>query len=237
MTSKYGKLGLLLVVFSISWPSSARRQVSRKRSRPAVQTSSPIRVRAPVDADGESCQRFLKSRKSQVKAMQGPRQFAMNPDLEWMCEDPKNFCIFRDWGGYVEEFKAFSHDLREAHCNVVILGECNSSCSTYLLAALPPGRVCASPKAKLGFHEAYFDPEWTRGVKTLVPGGTQALLDSFHEDQGRLKEWFIAHRSVEMQYLRGREMAERVNTCPSFTSALPTQPNPTYATEPPVAAR
>ena len=78
--------------------------------------------------------------------------------------------ITRDFGGYVEEYKARYERIRENGERVIIDGICNSAC-TLVLGIVPLQRICVTPRASLGFHQAYFDKRWTAGVKvtsTLV---------------------------------------------------------------------
>ncbi len=72
--------------------------------------------------------------------------------------------ITRDLGGYVDQYKTKYARVRDASERVVIDGICNSAC-TLLLGMVPLSRVCVTPRASLGFHQAYYDKRWTAGQK------------------------------------------------------------------------
>ena len=62
--------------------------------------------------------------------------------------------ITRDHGGYVEEYKAKYERIRQNGERVIIDGICNSAC-TLVLGIVPNNRICVTPRASLGFHQAY----------------------------------------------------------------------------------
>ena len=64
--------------------------------------------------------------------------------------------ITRDHGGYVDQYKARYAKLRDSGERVIIDGICNSAC-TLVLGIVPLNRICVTPKASLGFHQAYYD--------------------------------------------------------------------------------
>src|SRR5262245_45088590 len=64
--------------------------------------------------------------------------------------------ITRDFGGYVDQYKAKYEKLRDKGERVIIDGICNSAC-TLVLGIVPLNRICATPRASLGFHQAYYD--------------------------------------------------------------------------------
>src|SRR3982751_910137 len=61
--------------------------------------------------------------------------------------------ITRDHGGLVDEYKAKYTRIRVKGDRIVIDGICNSAC-TLLLGLVPLNRVCVTPRASLGFHQA-----------------------------------------------------------------------------------
>src|SRR5262245_12084470 len=71
--------------------------------------------------------------------------------------------ITRDHGGYVEEYKAKYKRVREKGERVIIDGICNSAC-TLVLGIVPMNKICVTPRASLGFHEAYYDKAFTFGI-------------------------------------------------------------------------
>src|ERR1700758_1665842 len=86
--------------------------------------------------------------------------------------------ITRDHGGYVEEYKAKYKKIRDNGERVIIDGICNSAC-TLVLGIVPLNRVCVTPNASLGFHEAYYDKSFTLGVKITSAAGTADLVSYY----------------------------------------------------------
>ena len=72
--------------------------------------------------------------------------------------------ITRDHGGYVEEYKAKYKQIRDRRERVVIDGICNSAC-TLVFGIVPLNKICVTPKASIGFHQAYYDKAFTFGIK------------------------------------------------------------------------
>ena len=79
--------------------------------------------------------------------------------------------IARDFGGFVEEYKAKYAKVRDRGERVIIDGICNSAC-TLVLGIVPLNRICATPRASLGFHQAYYDKRWTAGLRVTSVAGT-----------------------------------------------------------------
>ena len=79
--------------------------------------------------------------------------------------------ITRDRGGYVAEYKAKYQRIRDHHERVIIDGICNSAC-TLVFGIVPMNKICVTPRASLGFHQAYYDKAFTFGIKvTPLPRG------------------------------------------------------------------
>src|SRR5580692_3685098 len=72
--------------------------------------------------------------------------------------------ITSDHGGYVTEYKAKYERIRDRHERVIIDGICNSAC-TMVLGIVPMNKICVTPRASLGFHQAYYDKAFTFGIK------------------------------------------------------------------------
>ena len=83
--------------------------------------------------------------------------------------------ITRDHGGYVEEYKAKYKRVRERGERVIIDGICNSAC-TLVLGIVPMNKICVTPRASLGFHQAYYDKAFTFGIKVTSAEGTSDLM-------------------------------------------------------------
>ena len=78
--------------------------------------------------------------------------------------------ITRDHGGYVEEYKAKYKRIRDRKERVIIDGICNSAC-TLVFGIVPMNKICVTPKASVGFHQAYYDKAFTFGIKVTSIGG------------------------------------------------------------------
>ena len=121
--------------------------------------------------------------------------------------------ITRDFGGYVEEYKAKYNRIRDNGERVVIDGICNSAC-TLVLGIVPMNRICVTPRASLGFHQAYFDKRWTAGVKVTSIAGTAELMTVY---PAPVKDWLARQGGLtpQMKKLRnGPDLWAIVNPCP-----------------------
>ena len=78
--------------------------------------------------------------------------------------------ITRDHGGYVEEYKTKYKRIRDAGERVVIDGICNSAC-TLVFGIVPMNKICVTPRASVGFHQAYYDKAFTFGIKVTSSAG------------------------------------------------------------------
>jgi len=124
-----------------------------------------------------------------------------------------DYRITRDFGGDVEEYKAKYAQLRDAGERVIIDGICNSACGL-VLGIVPLNRICATPRASMGFHEAYFDKRWTAGVRVTSYAGTAELMSIYPET---VKEWIELHGGLtaEMKHLKnGTELWAIIDPCP-----------------------
>ena len=122
------------------------------------------------------------------------------------------FIIRGDHGGYVEEYKEKYHRWRDKGRRVVIDGVCNSAC-TLVLGIVPLNRICATPRASLGFHKAYYG-SFSFGIKITSAAGTSELM-SYYPDP--VKDWLRRNGglSTEMKTIRnGAEMWKIVDPCP-----------------------
>ena len=88
--------------------------------------------------------------------------------------------ITRDHGGYVTEYKAKYERIRDRKERVIIDGICNSAC-TMVFGIVPLNKVCVTPRASVGFHQAYYDKAFTFGIKVTSYEGTSDLM-SYYPD-------------------------------------------------------
>lgn len=121
--------------------------------------------------------------------------------------------ITRDHGGYVTEYKAKYERIRERHERVIIDGICNSAC-TMVFGIVPMNKICVTPRASLGFHQAYYDKAFTFGIKVLSPEGTSDLMAYYPSS---VKDWIRRNGGLtpEMKKIKnGPELWKIVDPCP-----------------------
>ena len=121
--------------------------------------------------------------------------------------------ITRDHGGLVDEYKAKYARIRAKGERIVIDGICNSAC-TLLLGIVPLNRVCVTPRASLGFHQAYYDKRWTAGLRITSISGTAELMSVY---PASVKSWISRHGGLtpQMKHLKnGAELWAIVDPCP-----------------------
>jgi hypothetical protein len=130
--------------------------------------------------------------------------------------------ITRDHGGYLDEYKAKYTRIRENGERIIIDGICNGAC-TALLGIVPLNRVCVTPRASLGFNEAYYERQgtagfwqWTAGFSMTGLSATGELMSVYPES---VKNWISRQGglSSKMKYLKsGPELWAIVDPCPVF---------------------
>lgn len=121
--------------------------------------------------------------------------------------------ITRDHGGYVEQYKAKYERVRDSGQRVVIDGICNSAC-TLVLGIVPLNKICVTPRASLGFHEAYYDKSFTFGIKITSAAGTSELM-SYYPDT--VKDWIRQNGGLttKMKVIKnGPQLWKIVDPCP-----------------------
>jgi hypothetical protein len=117
--------------------------------------------------------------------------------------------IKEDPGGQIGPYLESLVALRDSGERVIIDGPCLSAC-TMIVGVIPPERLCATPRARLGFHAAWHPGE--NGRQVTSKAATKLLMDIYPE---RVRHW-IKERgglSPRMMYLSGRELASVVQTC------------------------
>jgi hypothetical protein len=121
--------------------------------------------------------------------------------------------ITRDHGGYVTEYKAKYERIRDRNERVIIDGICNSAC-TMVFGIVPLNKVCVTPRASVGFHQAYYDKTFTFGIKVTSSEGTSDLM-SYYPDT--VKDWIRRNGGLttEMKKIKnGDELWKIVDPCP-----------------------
>jgi hypothetical protein len=119
--------------------------------------------------------------------------------------------IYEDRGGQIGYYLENYARLRYSGENVVIDGNCFSAC-TLLLGAIPRDRICATERARFGFHAAWMPDGDGRPVTS--PMGTQALWNGY---PASVRRWITQHGGLSrrMIYMQGRELAGIVSSCNS----------------------
>jgi hypothetical protein len=133
--------------------------------------------------------------------------------LVWSGPAYADLRIARDFGGYVEEYKAKYEKVRDRKERVIIDGICNSAC-TLVLGIVPLNRICATPRASLGFHQAYYDKKWTAGLRVTSVSGTDELMSYYPP---AVKQWIARKGGLSAQMKRvfnGAELWEIIDPCP-----------------------
>lgn len=124
-----------------------------------------------------------------------------------------DYRVTRDHGGLVDQYKAKYQRIRERGERVIIDGICNSAC-TLVLGIVPLSRICVTPRASLGFHEAYIDKRWTAGVRVASSSGTADLMSYYPR---ALKDWISRQGGLTPQMKRlknGADLWQVIDPCP-----------------------
>lgn len=108
-------------------------------------------------------------------------------------------------GAYIDSFKK----LRDSGQNVVIDGDCVSAC-TLVLALIPRERLCVTPRARFGFHNAW--KPWLIGIHRENAAGTQILWDMYPD---QIRDWIVSKGGLSdrVMYLAGTELTALYSQC------------------------
>jgi hypothetical protein len=134
--------------------------------------------------------------------------------------------ISEDRGGQIGQYLQAFSVLRTSGESVVIDGNCLSAC-TLVLGLVPHERVCATQRARFGFHAAWMPDREGRPVTS--PLGTQALWNIYPTS---VRRWITRHGGLsrKMIFLQGRELDGIVASCDrgvrEVRSARRLSPNP-----------
>lgn len=121
--------------------------------------------------------------------------------------------IAEDRGGQIGHYLQAFALVRSSGEKVVIDGNCLSDC-TLVLGLVPRDRVCATSRARLGFHAAWMPDAYGRPITS--PMGTQALWDIY---PARVRSWINRNGGLQrkMIFMQGRELAGFIPSCISPT--------------------
>ncbi len=122
--------------------------------------------------------------------------------------------IAEDRGGQIGQYLQSFAAVRESGERVVIDGNCLSAC-TLVLGLIPNDRICATPRARFGFHAAWMPDDNGRPVTSAM--GTQALWSIYPVS---VRRWIDRHGGLSrrMIYLQGRSLAGIVASCDRVTA-------------------
>jgi hypothetical protein len=123
--------------------------------------------------------------------------------------------ISADRGGLITDYAERFSSARANGEQVVIDGACLSAC-TLVVGMLPRDKICATPKAVLGFHSAWRPTGGGGKVNSLA--ASQAMMDVYPAE---LRKWIVKRGglSSKMIFLQGRELAEIVPPCGTSVTA------------------
>ena len=135
--------------------------------------------------------------------------------LPWLTVTPAraDLHITGDHGGYVAEYKARYQRIRDRHERVIIDGTCNSAC-TLVFGIVPLNKICVTPRASVGFHQAYYDRAFTFGIKVTSLEGTADLM-SYYPD--RVRDWIRRNGGLTTDLKKiknGIDLWKIVDPCP-----------------------
>ncbi|MGA9038234.1 MAG: hypothetical protein WB505_21745 [Pseudolabrys sp.] len=117
--------------------------------------------------------------------------------------------IAEDRGGQIGQYLQAFASVRSSGESVVIDGNCLSAC-TLVLGLVPRERICATERARLGFHAAWMPDRDGRPVTS--PLGTQALWSIY---PASVRRWINQHGGLsrKMIFMQGHELNGIVANC------------------------
>jgi hypothetical protein len=117
--------------------------------------------------------------------------------------------IADDRGGQIGRYLETFTTVRSSGERVVIDGNCLSAC-TLVLGLVPHERICATHRARFGFHAAWMPDHDGRPVTS--PLGTQALWSIY---PASVRRWISTHGGLSgnMIFMQGRDLTGIVASC------------------------
>jgi hypothetical protein len=127
--------------------------------------------------------------------------------------------IAEDRGGQIGQYLQAFGMLRTSGEHVVIDGNCLSAC-TLVLGLISPSKICATPRARLGFHAAWMPDGEGRVVTSAM--GTQALWNIYPHN---VRRWISRNGGLsrKMIFMQGRELNSYVASCEQPTRSAKTK--------------
>jgi hypothetical protein len=117
--------------------------------------------------------------------------------------------IADDRGGQIGRYLEAFASVRSSGERVVIDGNCLSAC-TLVLGLVPRERICATQRARFGFHAAWMPDRDGRPVTS--PLGTQALWSIY---PASVRRWISQHGGLsrKMIFMQGQDLNGIVASC------------------------
>jgi hypothetical protein len=117
--------------------------------------------------------------------------------------------IAEDRGGQIGQYLQSFAAVRDSGERVVIDGNCLSAC-TLVLGLIPSDRICATARARFGFHAAWMPN--SDGHPVTSPMGTQALWDIYPPS---VRHWINRHGGLSrrMIFMQGHSLNGIVASC------------------------
>jgi hypothetical protein len=135
----------------------------------------------------------------------------------WLTPASATMRIAEDRGGQIGHYLQNFAMLRSSGERVVIDGNCLSAC-TLVLGIIPRSRMCATPRARLGFHAAWLPDSDGRPVTSRL--GTRALWNAY---PSAVRHWIARHGGLSrhMIYMQGRDLYHFVPSCQQAVARSP----------------
>ena len=123
--------------------------------------------------------------------------------------------IAEDRGGQIGHYLQAFAVLRSTGESVVIDGNCLSAC-TLVLGLMPSSKVCATEKARFGFHAAWMPDRDGHPITSTM--GTRALWNIYPVS---VRRWINQHGGLSrhMIFLEGSDLTGIVRSCAATTRA------------------
>jgi hypothetical protein len=133
--------------------------------------------------------------------------------------------IAEDRGGQIGHYLQAFAAVRSSGERVVIDGNCLSAC-TLVLGLIPRENICATPRARFGFHAAWMPDAGGRPVTSAI--GTQALWNIYPVS---VRHWISRHGGLsrKMIFLDGGSLNGIVASCDRPTRSVQLRSERRYA--------
>jgi hypothetical protein len=128
--------------------------------------------------------------------------------------------ISGDRGGQIGHYLQHFAMLRSSGERVIVDGNCLSAC-TLVLGVIPRNQICATARARFGFHAAWMPDNNGRPVTSAK--GTQALWKIY---PASVRHWITRHGGLsrKMIFMQGHDLNGIVPSC-GFGPAPPPRPS------------